>query len=67
MKDLKNNGQSKGYGFVAFDTHDGALNALRKLVSAWTCNFWAERSNPNRTIFIMFFVDKHFRISGSIF
>ena len=32
MKDLNNGGQSKGYAFVAFDTHEAALNALRKLV-----------------------------------
>ena len=32
MKDLKNGGQSKGYAFVAFDTHEAALDALRKLV-----------------------------------
>ena len=33
MKDLKNGGQSKGYAFIAFETHESALNALRKLVS----------------------------------
>jgi RNA recognition motif-containing protein len=36
MKDLKNGGQSKGYAFVAFDTHEGALNALRKLVNIFS-------------------------------
>ena len=35
MKDLKNGGESKGYAFIAFETHESALNALRKLVS-WT-------------------------------
>jgi RNA recognition motif-containing protein len=33
MKDLKNGGESKGYAFVAFETHEEALNALRKLVT----------------------------------
>ena len=34
MKDLKNGGQSKGYAFIAFESHESALNALRKLVRA---------------------------------
>ena len=40
MKDMNNGGQSKGYAFVAFETHEEALNALRKLVNPIFIFFW---------------------------
>ncbi len=47
MKDLKNGGESKGYAFVAFETHEEALNALRKLVTIRSTLFSSFQFNFN--------------------